>query len=106
MVALNRRGKVLLLAECRQHLAHARRQIRCRKGVAQHRLDRDRPLFGQRMVGMADEKAALRAERLNAQLRVELGLPAVGDHKRVKLGVQRLMQRQPVINLKAHTRLR
>lgn len=55
---------------------------------------------------MADEKAALRAERLHAQLRVELGLPAVGDHKRVELRGQRLMQRQPVINLKAHPRLR
>ena len=66
MIALNRRGKVLLLAEGRQHLAHARRQIGGGKGVAQHRLDRDRPLFGQRMVGMADEKAALRAERLHA----------------------------------------
>ena len=106
MIALNRRGKVLLLAEGRQHLAHARRQIGGGKGVAQHRLDRDRPLFGQRMIGMADEKAALRAERLHAQLRVELGLPAVGNHKRVELRGQRLMQRQPVINLKAHPRLR
>ena len=58
------------------------------------------------MPGMADEKAALRAEWLNAQLRVELGLPAVGDDKRIALGGERLMQSQPVINLKAHPRLR
>jgi hypothetical protein len=58
------------------------------------------------MVGMTDEETALRAERLDPQLRIQLRMPAVGHHEGKLLGRQRVMQGKPVIDLKTHPRLR
>ena len=55
---------------------------------------------------MADEETTLRAERLNPQLRIQLGLPAVGHHKRILLRGQRMVQVIPVVDMKTDPRLR
>ena len=106
VIALNRRGEILLLAERCQHFSHPRRQIGRGKGVAQHLLNSHRPALRQGMVGMTDEETALRAERLDPQLRIQLRMPAVGHHEGKLLGRQRVMQGKPVIDLKTHPRLR